>query len=246
MNDLESRLHEAAEETRRVARRAVPPPLLSGRPDRTRGWLVLAAAFAAVLLLFAAPMLIRRGDSQLGNGPDSTLSAPTTTGIAPTTTGPENPVACSATGVPQPDFIDAGLPLDVSAKAHAIVRFSAMCDFDGLAGIAAPDFVTSFGGGGVENLQRWEEEGRGELGTLLKLLGTSHGVIEGEHDPKIYVWPAALVYERWEDIPEEQLEELLAVYTEEELEQIAEYGSYAGWRIGIDEQGNWLYFIAGD
>ena len=246
MNDLESRLHEAAEETRRVAGHAAPPPLLSGRPERARGWMVLAAAFAAILLLFAAPMLIRRGDSQLGNGPESTLSAPTTTGVEPTTTGPETPASCSSSEVPQPEFIDAGLPPTVSAKAHAISRFAAMCDFDGLTGIAAPDFVTSFGGGGVENLQRWEEEGRGELGTLLKLLGTSHAVIETEDGPDIYVWPAAFVYERWEDIPSGHREELLAIYTEEELDQIARFGTYAGWRTGIDEKGNWLYFIAGD
>jgi hypothetical protein len=55
-----------------------------------------------------------------------------------------------------------------------------------------------------------------------------------------------LVYESWADIPEELRLELLMIYTEEELDQIAGFGSYAGWRTGIDELGNWLYFVAGD
>jgi len=38
----------------------------------------------------------------------------------------------------------------------------------------------------------------------------------------------------------------LGIYTEGELDEIAKFGSYAGWRIGIDENGEWLFFIAGD
>ncbi len=241
MSDLETRLSQASEETRRAARQAVPPPIPSARPARP-GWLILAAAFTGVLVVFAlVPLLMGPEPDPVGGS----LPVPTTVGVAPTTTGPADPVVCSSTGVPQPE-LDADLPAAVSAKAQAIILFASMCSIDGLAGVAAPGFVTSFGGGGVENLKMWEAEGRGELGTLLELFETSHTVLEGEHDPRIYVWPAAVAYERWEDIPEDHRAELLEIYTEEELDQIAGFGSYAGWRVGIDENGNWLFFVAGD
>lgn len=242
MDRIETRLRQAAEETREAAR-AVPPSLRQQSDRRTAGWLVLATAFAAVLLVFAVPVLLGGKSTPVVepvSGPPTTIME-----ITPTTTGPENPVVCSSSGVPQPE-LDPDLPDAVAATAHAIIRFASSCDLDGLAGIANPGLVTSFGGGGIENLRRWEDEGRGELGTLLQLFSTSPAVLEGEHDPKIYVWPAALVHDRWEDIPEDLRHELLTIYTEEELDQIAEFGSYAGWRIGIDENGNWLFFVAGD
>lgn len=243
MSDLETRLNQASEETRQAARQAVPQPIPAARPARP-GWLILAAAFTAVLVVFAlVPLLMGPEPDQVGGS----LPVPTTVGSAPTTTGPADPVACSSTGVPQPE-LDPDLPAAVSAKAHAIIRFASMCSIDGLAGVAAPGFVTSFGGGGIDNLARWEEEGYGEMDTLIRLFGTSHAVTELEDGPDIYVWPAAFAYDRWEDIPPEYLTELmeLGVYTEGELDEIAKFGSYAGWRVGIDEYGNWLFFVAGD
>lgn len=90
-----------------------------------------------------------------------------------------------------------------------------------------------------------EEEGRGQLGTLLKLFDMSHA--ETSHEGRIiYVWPAAYAYESWEAIPTEVIEELTTVHGEEDLDRFATFGSYAGWRTGIDEDGEWLFFIAGD
>jgi hypothetical protein len=144
------------------------------------------------------------------------------------------------------------LPGEVAATARAIITAASDCDFDGLAEIASvdgpPDLATSFGGGGVENLARWEEEGYGEMDTLIRLFGTTHVVIENEDGPQLYIWPAAVAYDSWERIPGEYLTEMidLGIYTEGELDDIAKFGSYAGWRISIDEEGNWRYFIAGD
>jgi hypothetical protein len=30
------------------------------------------------------------------------------------------------------------------------------------------------------------------------------------------------------------------------LDELSGFGSYAGWRTGIDSDGNWAWFIAGD
>jgi hypothetical protein len=42
------------------------------------------------------------------------------------------------------------------------------------------------------------------------------------------------------------MESLLTVYTQEDLNQAAEFGAYALWRMGITETGEWTFFIAGD
>lgn len=250
MKDVETRLKRAAEETRLAAQQTSPPPPISAGP--ARGWLVLAAAFATVLVVFAIPALLGGQDTPLGESPQPTQPPPPTIGAETTITMiDETPQQCSAEGVPEP-ALSSDLPADVDTTARAIIGAASDCDFDALAGIAStdgsPDLITSFGGGGLENLARWEEEGRGELGTLIRLFGTSHAVTEIEDGPDIYVWPAAFAYDDWEDIPPEYLTELmdLGVYGEGELDEIARFGSYAGWRTGIDEEGNWVFFVAGD
>lgn len=41
-------------------------------------------------------------------------------------------------------------------------------------------------------------------------------------------------------------EDLAQESFQEELDQYAEFGSYALWRIGITEDGEWKFFVAGD
>ena len=196
-------------------------------------------------------------------GQDAATTGPTTSSIAATTSQPSTVTtgtipepSCSSDGVPQPSRA-TGLPQPVSATREAIIAAAATCDLTGLESLAGEDFVTSFAGGGAENLRRWEEEdvdeglfagqpGRGPLGTLLLLLDMPFGTIEDGGTGDIYAWPAAFTYESWEDIPPEHLNELKAIYTEEDLALLAEYGSYIGWRTGIDEDGEWLYFVAED
>ena len=252
MDSTETRLRRAAAETREAASHAVPPSL---RQERTggSGWLVLATAFAAVLLLFAVPALLGPEEGEpLGQAPEPTLSPPTTIGAETTITMiDDTPQQCSAEGTPEP-ALSSDLPADVDTTARAIIGAASDCDFEALAGIAftdgTPDLITSFGGGGIDNLAHWEEEGYGEMDTLIRLFDTSHAVTEVEDGPDIYVWPAAFAYDDWDDIPPEYMTELmdLGVYGEGELDEIAKFGSYAGWRVGIDEDGEWLFFIAGD
>ncbi len=60
------------------------------------------------------------------------------------------------------------------------------------------------------------------------------------------MWPSAFAYDSWEEIPSADLEALRTIYTDEELDQIATFGAYAGWRVGITEEGVWRFFVAGD
>jgi len=248
MDRFEQRMHQAAEEVRRTAQTLTPPP--NAAPGKTtlprRGLLVFAAAFATVVIVVGVlPML------GSGNQPGSVASPDTTNPVAPpSTTIPT--VVCSSSGTPPPAEVE-GLPRQVADIRQAIVEAAQACDFAALVGLAGDRFTTHFGGGGSEMLEVWESEGEGKLDTLLQILDMSHAVQEfaGEAaevmgSSMLYVWPAAFAYDRWEDVPPEYIDELTAIYTAEELDQIAGFGSYAGWRTGITADGNWVFFVAGD
>jgi hypothetical protein len=241
MNQLDDKLQKAAEEVRQVARYSTPPGIQPG-PIRLRtGWLVFAAAFAAVILAVGIIPLLGRGDNP-GDVAGPSIAASTT---LPATTTTMPPVECSATGAPQPAE-QAGLPGAVAATRDAIVAAATACDLNALEELGGPDLNTSFGGGGFQNLIDWETSGQGELGTLVRLFDTPYAVQDLADQGIYYVWPAAFAYDAWEEIPADDLEALLAIYTQEELDGIALFGSYAGWRVGITDTGEWKFFIAGD
>ena len=258
LDEFEQRLEQAAHEVRQAAKQAVPPRLEPGA-GRTipRGWLIFAAAFAVVIVtLGVLPMISRPEDSEPASG-----STPTTTpGVAGTTvaepgatTTPPDPATtvpvfadCSAAGLPMPAEQE-GLPDEVADVRLAIAEAAIACDYETLESLASPDLNTSFGGGGFDNLQRWEEEGTyPALALLVELLDTPYAFEDYEDLPRHYYWPSAFVYDSWEEIPPADMEALLNVYTQEELDQSATFGSYALWRIGITEAGEWRFFVAGD
>lgn len=181
----------------------------------------------------------RLGDS---TPPQTTPTTPTTVA---TTMGTEPEPPCSSGDVPQPSEAP-GLPAAVATTRDAIATAAASCDFGALRTLTGDNFTTSFGGGGAENLRLWEEDGDGRMGTLLHLLDMTHGTNELAYGGEIYVWPAAATYDSWESISEKELDELSTIYSEGELDQMATVGQYLGWRTGIDENGEWLYFVAGD
>lgn len=210
-----------------------------------RGWLVFAAAFVAVAVIGLIPILNNPETQQPGTSETSTtqLAPPTTTTIPATTTTLDE--VCSASLVEIPPA-PSDLPSAAADKFQAIVEAASSCSFRELAKIAADGFITGFGDGGVESFEIWENRDDGHLGTILKVLATSYDTVETQDAGTIYVWPAAFRYDMWDEIPPEYLEELLTLYTQDELDQMSGFGSYAGWRTGIDQDGNWLFFVAGD
>jgi hypothetical protein len=101
--------------------------------------------------------------------------------------------------------------------------------------------------------EEWESTGEGKLGILLKVLGTGNAVqtfdeeaAEALGSETLYVWPAAFARDTWDEITDEEMADLLTLYTQEELDEIAGFGSYAGWRTGITAEGDWVFFVAGD
>jgi hypothetical protein len=248
MNELEQRLEQASQEVRQAAGHSVPPPIVDKGRFAPRGWLVFATAFGAVILVVGVlPLLSRSGDPEIVGGPlPTTTQAQASTTLTPQTSIPAPAADCSAAGLSQPNDQD-GLPATVAEARLAIAAAAIACDYQTLATWGGPDLNTSFGGGGFDNIPMWEEEGTyPALELLVKLFDTPFAVQDFEDGPRYYVWPSAFVYDSWEEIPAADLEALLSVYTQEELDQYAEFGSYALWRIGISEDGEWKFFVAGD
>jgi hypothetical protein len=247
MDDLDRRLLDAAEETRQATRTMSAPPLQNGRARGRNAGAVFAIAFAVVLVVGIAPLLL---NGEGGERDATTISLATPTTPHPNTSLPA--VACSGAGADTPPEV-TGLPDQVSDIRQAIIDAAAACDFVTLVGLAGEDLTTSFGGGGPEAFEAWEAEGEGKMGVLLRLLATDHAVQTFEGDAAealgssiLYVWPAAFARDSWEEITDKEMADLLTIYTQEELDQIAAFGSYAGWRIGITAEGDWVFFVAGD
>jgi hypothetical protein len=256
LDEFEQRMERAAQELRQSARHAVPPRLeTDARRALPRGWLIFAAAFGVVILtLGVLPMISSPEDSGPASGstptttpgPASTTVPEPVTTDPPVTTVPSAVADCSAAGLPMPAEQE-GLPTPVAEARRAIAAAAIACDFEALEALASADFVTSFGGGGFEMIPMWEEDGTyPALALLVGLFDTPYAFQDYEDLPRHYYWPSAFVYDSWEEIPPADMEALLTVYTQEQLDQSAAFGSYALWRIGITETGEWRFFVAGD
>jgi hypothetical protein len=254
LDEFEQRMEQAAQEVRRSAKQAVPPPLdAAARRTLPRGWLIFAAAFGVVIVtLGVIPLISSPEDSGPASGSTPTTTPAIVTTVAepvttmPPTTAPPAAATCSASGMAVPADQE-GLPDQVADVRLAIAEAAIACDYATLESLADPDLVTSFGGGGFENIPLWEEEDTyPALALLVGLFDTPYAFEDYEDLPRHYYWPSAFVYDSWEEIPPADMEALLTVYTQEELDQYAEFGSYALWRIGITETGEWRFFVAGD
>lgn len=251
MDNFENKISEAAEELRQSTKLLSPPPMRQPVTGPATRWIAFAAGIAAVTLVAVFLPGLLEGPVSTSPEPTPTTAvtvAPTTSAtLEPTTTVTWPTAGCSATGVPQPRPAQ-GLPEVVAAKRQAVIAAAMACDFDQLEHLAGTPFYTSVIETGVEMFREWEARGEGRLGTLLLLFDMSWGIQEIDEPEFLdqYAWPRAFIHDRWEDIPQAELDELLTIYTEEELASIAEFGSYAGWRTGIDAEGNWKWFLAGD
>lgn len=241
MRHVEERLRTAAAETRRTAERHRPGRVPVRERQRPKGLLVAAGVFVLVLGLFGVlPLLVDAPseDQPLGSAPPvaETTSPPTTQAAQP---------VCSSSEGPFPEA-DTTLPNMVESTRESLIEYAVACDFDGLAAVAGETLITDFAGGGAANLAAWEGEGAQALGTLLTLFDMSHGVIDDGQGGQIFVWPAAHAYRSWDEIPADAVAELSALYTSDEIQLMEESGGYLGWRTGIDDDGHWLFFVAGD
>jgi hypothetical protein len=137
------------------------------------------------------------------------------------------------------------LPEQVILTRQAILDAAQVRDWGALRELI-PDrgFTFSFGGHG-DPIRYWRElESEGHvpvLGDILPaVLGTEPGRSRG-----VYIWPSQAA-EDPTDWDEQDLEALRQIHAEEDIRSFQEIGLYVGWRVGIDRDGTWVFFVAGD
>lgn len=214
------------------------------------------ARLMRILPLLLVPMLAMSlaacdgdGDGETPGDDATTTSAPTTTtGEATTTTGAA--AACSASDLDAETEVQGELPGPTAEMRDRIAAAAVACDFDRLAELADEGpgtFTATFGGATDVSAfwQRQEREGGEPMRALRLLLDMPFGTraVEGSDH---YVWPSAFTYEEWTEVPEPERDALRPLYDEDDFESFERFGSYLGYRVGIDEAGNWLFFVRGD
>lgn len=160
--------------------------------------------------------------------------------------------SCSTTGLDLQLADQPGLPAAVAATRRAIFDAAMACDVAGLALLASTEgFTASFGGGEPGMLwAQQESSGYPALRTLVQHLNLAVTEWGDGGDIAGYVWPSAfleLESAAGDGLPVEEYESLLELYPLAELEEMfAAIGGYIGHRIGIEPDGTWIYYVAGD
>jgi hypothetical protein len=159
-------------------------------------------------------------------------------------------LACSGASVPGPLTEGEGLPAAVSETREEIAEAARDCDYEALKSLAlagSAEFTYSFGERGDPGRFWRGEERRGEepLRFLVELLDRPFATQEvggGVH----YVWPSAFAYGDWARVPEDHREALRPLYGDKDFAGFQDFGAYLGYRVGITEEGDWVFFVAGD
>lgn len=160
---------------------------------------------------------------------------------------------CSASELRGPTFGEQDLPTEVAVVRRAIHDAAAGCDYDQLESIAEtgePEFTFGSGtgqGSFAELLEAAEADDSGVRPTeaILLLLNTAHGQVEADDGETIYVWPAAAAVESWSEVRAVERDAIVPPYTAEDLQAFDEAGTYTGYRLGIDQDGDWRWFVSG-
>lgn len=146
--------------------------------------------------------------------------------------------------VPPPPGASETLPMAVFETKNAIVAAAYEADWERLEElIPEQGFTFTFGAeqDPVSFWQGFEGEGRTVLGILATLLELpQHAVVRDG-----YVWPEAAGEDpaEWDDA---DFRELRTIYSARQIEQFQESGAYFGWRVGINRDGTWMFFVQGD
>ncbi len=137
---------------------------------------------------------------------------------------------------------DEELPGPVAETRREIMEAAAAGDVQRLVELALAgrdSFSYSFGGSNPPSPDELREAWV-TLPPLVEVLQLPHGTLESEEI--IYVWPSAAAG----NPTEEDWAALSGLYSEEEIAQMRQFGGYIGFRVGITEDGDWIFAVAGD
>lgn len=201
------------------------------------------------LLPFGLPvLLLLAACSSDGGGPVRSAGSSTSTSVATTTTTAAPAETCSASGI-RIQLVAQDLPAPIAATRRALFEAAVACDYDRLEAISKEGDGTvhyTFGGDDPEGMighwRRMEADGQPVLKDLALVLNLPNVQrdIQGGH-----------VYRTWPSADQEHRtaadwDALVGLYTEEEVAAFRKDDMYLGWRAGIRDDGDWMYFVSGD
>lgn len=204
-----------------------------------------ATAVIVAAVALSASALLRDGDGE----PSRPAERPTTgvTSGPPATATPTGTPECPAAELSSAPEEQPELDPAVAATREEIVAAAVACDYDRLGLVieagGQPEFTFSFGEeptieAFVASLRRSKG---GTLDILVETLDLPYCSrrVEGR---VIHQWPSASC----DDPTDADWDALRGLYTEQDIAAWRELGSFTGYRVGIDADGAWMFFVAGD
>ena len=208
-------------------------------------------------------------------GATTTVPPETQDGLSTTTTSitPSGPFVCSTTGMDIPaDYAPSyeGLP-DPVARTWAMLFDAALgCDFEFIISIArdgglseSVDAIFWGATGTLEGLKRYDADNGSLRSLALALTTVPTAPFEGQRydvetetaAPQVYwSWPPVHddlgdgvgIEDLWDADTLSRVAALNDMTVAELIASVDEFGGYAGFRVGIAEDGRWLFALAGD
>lgn len=159
---------------------------------------------------------------------------------------PEFAPDCSASGLDAPEP-DETLPEAVEATRQAIAAAATACDAEALEALISPAGVEySFGDFG-DPIGFWRDREATGAEPLKFLVGTLSlaGAVHDRGDEPLFMWPDVFGAD-WAEVSDARKDELRLLYDDGDFAGWDSFGGFIGYRVGITESGDWIFFIAGD
>ena len=160
---------------------------------------------------------------------------------APDDTEPSTPASGGSGDLP---VLVEGVPPAVADTATALYEAAVDRDWAQMEALLPEDgqFTSNYGGAEdhIGYYQQAEASGEDVFGALKAVLS-----LPSAEQGDLHVWPFAHVRDP-NSLSSAELEQLGAHFPQEQIDSWMEAGSYLGWRVAIDEDGAWRYFVAGD
>ena len=140
---------------------------------------------------------------------------------------------------------DAGVPAAVLKTRAALLRAAETGDYEELRPLVPKQFSYTFGGpfagGPIAYWRNIEKEtDQRPIAILADLLRLPYTLYQGT-----YTWPFAFD-KQCDDFSEYERDLLRAVGGTDMSDDCGDGVGYLGWRVGIEPDGDWVFFIAGD
>lgn len=144
------------------------------------------------------------------------------------------------------------LPDSVKQRVDQLIKASKAGDIEALKSIidlSNKPFIHSFDAAQNDPIQYWKEfsgdgEGLEMLAILFEILSSGYAIRNPGTDQEMYIWPYLSEIDV-DSLTPAQLVELFTIITAGEYLDMRDFGRYVFFKVGIDSDGNWLFFVAG-